>query len=76
MEGLSYAESLKSLSPFSLERRRRRLPGIFAVWEHLKGDHKDSGQELIRLRNGKNNPQTLLAGCPPIPRARWAGPGS
>lgn len=35
MEGLSYVGRLKSLSPFSLERRKRRLRGIFAVSEHV-----------------------------------------
>lgn len=59
MEGLSYDDRLKSLSPFSLERRRRRLRGIFAVYEHLKGDHKDSGQDLVRLSSNWKNTQTL-----------------
>jgi len=53
MEGLSYVGRLKSLSPFSLERRKRRLRGIFAVSEHLKGDHKDSGQDLSRLSSNR-----------------------
>lgn len=69
MEGLSYVDRLKSLSPFSLERRRRRrLRGIFAVWEHLKGDHKDSGQELIRLGSNRKQPPEAPGTDPPTPR--------
>lgn len=67
MEGLSYVDRLKSLSPFSLERRRRRLRGIFAVCEHLKGDHKDSGQDLIRLSSNRKQPPETPGGVPPNP---------
>lgn len=65
MEGLSYVDRLKSLSPFSLERRRRRLRGIFAVCEHLKGDHKDSGQDLIRLSSNRKQPPETPGSVPP-----------
>lgn len=74
MEGLSYVDRLKSLSPFSLERRRRRLRGIFAVWEHLKGDHKDSGQELIRLSSNRKQPPEAPGTVPPHPEG-FAGFG-
>lgn len=76
MEGLSYVDRLKSLSPFSLERRRRRLRGIFAVCEHLKGDHKDSGQDLLRLSSNRKQPPETPGSVPPTPRSRWVWPDS
>lgn len=76
MEGLSYVDRLKSLSPFSLERRRRRLRGIFAVCEHLKGDHKDSGQDLIRLSSNRKKTPETPGSVPPTPRTRGVRPDS